>query len=56
MPAEKTLPLAVLIHEGDDEDTYLADVDVEGDTLTLSLDDGRDITLDRRELLARAEA
>jgi hypothetical protein len=54
MPADQDLPFALMIREDGDEDTYLATVETEGDSLLLELDDGRTITLDRRELLARA--
>jgi hypothetical protein len=54
MPADQDLPLALVIREDGDEDTYLATVEHQGDSLLLELDDGRTITLDRRELLARA--
>lgn len=48
------LPLALIIHEGRDEDTFLATPTVKGDVLILELDDGRTIEVDRRELLDRA--
>lgn len=48
------LPFALLIHEHGDVDTFLATPTVRGDTLILELDDGREIELDRRELLDRA--
>lgn len=51
---ESGLPLALLIHEGGDQDTFLATPTVRGDVLILELDDGRSIELDRKELLDRA--
>jgi hypothetical protein len=48
------LPLALIIHEGGDEDTFIACPTVSGDTLILELDDGRVIEIDRREILDRA--
>jgi hypothetical protein len=48
------LPLALIIHEGRDEDTFLASVTRQGETLIFELDDGRTIEVDRRELLDRA--
>jgi hypothetical protein len=48
------LPLALIIHEGRDEDTFLASVTRQGETLIFELDDGRSIEVDRRELLDRA--
>lgn len=52
--SESGLPLALIIHEGRDEDTFLATPTIQGDTLILELDDGRTIEVDRRELLDRA--
>lgn len=51
---ESGLPLALLIHEHGDVDTFIATPTVKGDVLILELDDGREIELDRRELLDRA--
>lgn len=51
---ESALPLALLIHEDGEDDTFLATIDVQGDTLVFELDDGRTIALDRKELLHRA--
>lgn len=51
---ESGLPLALIIHEGHGEDTFLATARVKGDVLILELDDGRTIEVDRRELLDRA--
>jgi hypothetical protein len=48
------LPLALLIHEGGDQDTFLASVTRHGEVLIFELDDGRSIEVDRRELLDRA--
>jgi len=51
---ESGLPLALIIHEGNDEDTFLATPTINGDTLILELDDGRTIELDRKEIVDRA--
>jgi hypothetical protein len=48
------LPLALIIHEGNDQDTFLASPTISGDTLILELDDGRTIELDRKEIVDRA--
>jgi hypothetical protein len=50
------LPLALLIHEGGDQDTFLASPTVQGDVLILELDDGRVIEVDRKEITDRAAA
>lgn len=48
------LPLALIIHEGREEDTFLATPTIQGDVLILELDDGRTIEIDRREIMDRA--
>jgi hypothetical protein len=48
------LPLALIIHEDSDVDTFLALPTISGDTLILELDDGRTIELDRKEIVDRA--
>jgi hypothetical protein len=48
------LPLALTIHEGGDQDSFVALPTVSGDTLILELDDGRTIEVDRKEILDRA--
>jgi hypothetical protein len=50
------LPLALTIHEGGDQDSFVALPTVSGDTLILELDDGRTIEVDRKEILDRAAA
>lgn len=51
---ESGLPLALVIHEGREVDTFIACPTVKGDTLILELDDGRTIELDRKEIVDRA--
>jgi hypothetical protein len=51
---ESGLPLALTIHEGGDQDSFVALPTVSGDTLILELDDGRTIEVDRKEILDRA--
>jgi hypothetical protein len=51
---ESGLPLALIIHEGSDVDTFLASPTINGDALILELDDGRTIELDRKEIVDRA--
>jgi hypothetical protein len=53
---ESGLPLALTIHEGGDQDSFVALPTVRGDTLILELDDGRTIEVDRKEILDRAAA
>jgi hypothetical protein len=50
------LPLALTIHEGGDQDSFVALPTVQGDTLILELDDGRTIEVDRCEIVDRAAA
>ena len=52
----QALPIAVLVREHGDEDTHLANVQVQGDRLILEFDDGRSMSTDWGELSDRVMA